>query len=846
MLRRSAITSSGLSGPASSSSAAAAAVGSPAGSAGLRRRRPLRPRRARPTAASRRAGATSSPASSIARDRDDDLVDRRADGLEARGRQMREVGGRRRARDLGLHHVAARTPSSAWRAPRMSCSRVAEVARAARSRARRARALRCLQRLERAHVLVEQRLGLLESTRAAPRAAPRCARCRPARAGDARVELARGLFEPRRPRCRAPTRARSSVACSVRALGDEPHAAFGRLARRLQPRQDVAQPALGAALLRSRAVAIAATASSRRRSAACSSSSARRRSVRDDVEPARRRARVLRPRARPARRAPTIAFSCSCCAVDAPPRAPSRRRRSAASSAAASSVMRVRARRPRPRPASRSVAHLGARLENAARVLPRAAFDEPARRETLRPPSSRRAPTRCAPARAPRRTTRRSARRPSSRRQRGRVRAGRAHDARRARARPPARRPATSAPAALAASSSTTNPQRPALALGQRAPARSCDVARAIDEHVLEQIAEQRVDRALERALDVEVIGDGAVLTQRRAGLGEQEARRVAERRAAGFEFFERPQPRFVAGEIALARRERAAEQRSRSARGATRAPLRPRRARRRRRRRAARAAAERLRPPASRSRRRRVGFGCEIARFDVEPLALGGDAVAHGGRIVARLPQRRQRRRRRQHGRARLVGFAARPPARRPARGGSRASRASTSRPASSSAWRAPRRGLALRLDRQPRRVAPLLEIARPRRASASACARQVVDLLLVELNLLLAAADLELARVRLARASPSRPTRPRSARGAASRARSRARRRARRPPASRARASVEPRLGRLDLARQRLVPARELHLLPAAQFLAQPLVAPRARRLALAARRAASRLRR
>ena len=89
------MTSSGLSGPDSSSSrSAAAAVGSPADS-----------RRFRAASSSSSSSGAATAATPAGRrdelaglfhggDGRDDLVDRLPDGLEARGRQMREVGGR--------------------------------------------------------------------------------------------------------------------------------------------------------------------------------------------------------------------------------------------------------------------------------------------------------------------------------------------------------------------------------------------------------------------------------------------------------------------------------------------------------------------------------------------------------------------------------------------------------------------------------------------------------------------------------------------------------------------------------------------------------------------------------
>ena len=78
----------------------------------------------------------------------------------------------------------------------------------------------------------------------------------------------------------------------------------------------------------------------------------------------------------------------------------------------------------------------------------------------------------------------------------------------------------------------------------------------AVDEHVLQQLAEQRIDGALVGALDHEVIGNRAVLPDGIARLGEQKPRGVAERRAAGLELFERTQSRFLAGGLTFSRRQ--------------------------------------------------------------------------------------------------------------------------------------------------------------------------------------------------------------------------------------------------------------------------------------------------
>ena len=213
--------------------------------------------------------------------------------------------------------------------------------------------------------------------------------------------------------------------------------------------------------------------------------------------------------------------------------------------------------------------------------------------------------------------------------------------------------------------------------------------------------------------------------------------------------------------------------------------------------------------------------------------LALGGHAIAHGGRVVARLaaaptasssPPARPRASRR---------LRARPPGRRPAPRGSplrtrrlaagvveRLARARARPRAAPRSPGAP--GRAAPRDRAPRRRAPRPG-GRDRRSAACRTGSA-------------AGGGRSRARARApasrasvapdsASVSPSRTRLERGlelgdARGGRGFAGARL---------------LEPRLGRFDLARERVVLARELHLLPAAQLLAQPLVAPRARRLAL-----------
>ena len=75
-----------------------------------------------------------------------------------------------------------------------------------------------------------------------------------------------------------------------------------------------------------------------------------------------------------------------------------------------------------------------------------------------------------------------------------------------------------------------------------------------------------------------------------------------------------------------------------------------------------------------ARSRPARSASGCRSRASMSSRLAVRGDPIARGGRVVARLPQRRQRRRRRHDGGPGLIRRPAPRPARPPARAGNRA----------------------------------------------------------------------------------------------------------------------------------------------------------------------------
>ena len=90
-----------------------------------------------------------------------------------------------------------------------------------------------------------------------------------------------------------------------------------------------------------------------------------------------------------------------------------------------------------------------------------------------------------------------------------------------------------------------------------------------LDDDVLQQIAEAGLDRALVAAVDVEIVGHGALLPDVSVGLHEHHPRRVAEVAAAGRQLLERRQPRLDAASscsrVADVARARARARRARS-----------------------------------------------------------------------------------------------------------------------------------------------------------------------------------------------------------------------------------------------------------------------------------------
>ena len=86
----------------------------------------------------------------------------------------------------------------------------------------------------------------------------------------------------------------------------------------------------------------------------------------------------------------------------------------------------------------------------------------------------------------------------------------------------------------------------------ERQPGRRLIVA--LDDDVLQQVAEARFHRTLVAAVHVEVVGHRALLADVAVGLHQHHARGIAELGAARGELLERRQPRLDAGQLLLAR----------------------------------------------------------------------------------------------------------------------------------------------------------------------------------------------------------------------------------------------------------------------------------------------------
>ena len=80
------------------------------------------------------------------------------------------------------------------------------------------------------------------------------------------------------------------------------------------------------------------------------------------------------------------------------------------------------------------------------------------------------------------------------------------------------------------------------------------DVLEPLDEHVLQQVAETRLDGALVPRLDLDEVRHRAHLPDPAVGVDEHHARRIGEAAAMRVDFLERVQARGHAGELLLAR----------------------------------------------------------------------------------------------------------------------------------------------------------------------------------------------------------------------------------------------------------------------------------------------------
>ena len=81
---------------------------------------------------------------------------------------------------------------------------------------------------------------------------------------------------------------------------------------------------------------------------------------------------------------------------------------------------------------------------------------------------------------------------------------------------------------------------------------------RTLDHHVLQEIAEGCLDRALVAGPDLEVVGNRALLVDGAVRLDEHRARGVAVTGARRVELLERLEPRFETGKLVFARADRA------------------------------------------------------------------------------------------------------------------------------------------------------------------------------------------------------------------------------------------------------------------------------------------------
>ena len=165
-------------------------------------------------------------------------------------------------------------------------------------------------------------------------------------------------------------------------------------------------------------------------------------------------------------------------------------------------------------------------------------------------------------------------------------------------------------------------------------------VLRTLDDDVLQEIAETRLDRPLVSRFHLEVIGDGAVLVDGAVRLRQDGPRSIAESGARRIELLERFQPRLEAGELVLARANRSrapvvfdtGARELRFARGASNA----------RRLDGVVRASETVggRRPFQRHAFR---FDAQVAALDVQLRQRLGDLLARHGRMIDRVPQCRR-----------------------------------------------------------------------------------------------------------------------------------------------------------------------------------------------------------
>ena len=527
-------------------------------------------------AASRRAGRRSSPAlpcAATSATTSSSAAPTASTHVAPRGASSRRW---RVARATSDCITSARTPSSACRAPRISWSRRAELLAQRDDLLVERRASRLRSGSSARDVVVERLLGLDDRLRAVRRAAT-SVRCDVgAAAGDAGLEIARR--PPRAARTSvssAPARS-VSVACSVRASVTRRSraSAASRAACSRAARRRAGSPRRAAGLVRDR------SRPRLRRAAARSRALPRRRGARSVVTTSRRRAtraQFVGAALRLAPSSPTIAFSWSCCSGDAARSRPDRRsrwpRRGAASVAGQRRGFGGHRLRPRRAATASRRGFRGCRARPAA-IRPARAR----RRGRPRRPRRHRHRHGARQVARGRRTSRRSARGRSGARSPPRAARSRGRRSTSARA------PGGTTSGALGAA----RRRAPRRARGSRSgrrlrPVSSASAARRRRRRVRRPRA--AADRRAARPRRARTSARRSSGRRRRrgwrtrgAGLAEQEARGVAERGAAGLEFFERSQPGARARrDRARARRERL-RQRARDRRAARRA--RPRRRR--------------------------------------------------------------------------------------------------------------------------------------------------------------------------------------------------------------------------------------------------------------------------